>query len=388
MDKERITYLHSQFLNDSLSQKESDEWNTLLDGATTDSYLIELMDMNWDRIAEKDKIKLGDNRSTEIFEYILVQSHKRTSLRRLWTSISVAAAILITISAGLFYFSYQKTTKKTVSYATDIVPGKNSATLTLANGEKIFLSDDLKGVVAKEAGLSIIKTAKGQIIYNVVDLSPKVNHMNTLSTTKGETYQVRLPDGTLVWLNAASSLSYSTSLSERGIRKVKLVGEAYFEVAKDKVHPFVVSTDKQEIEVLGTHFNVNAYPDEPLSKTVLVEGSVKISTNEMSKILKPNQQASLSDKEIDIEIVDSKQAIAWKNGFFSFDNENLESVMRKISRWYNVDVQYDCPEAKNGVFFGDFSRFDSISLVLKTIERGGAVRFEIKGNIVKVIKTK
>lgn len=311
--------------------------------------------------------------------------------RRLWPRIGVAAAVAtIILGAGLFFYkNQQKTSPAIVAYANDINPGKSGATLTLANGKRIKLIDAKNGEIAKEAGIIVTKTADGQIVYQIKENSADNNKINTLTTAKGETYILTLPDKSTVWMNAASSLTYSASLNEHGLRRVKLEGEAYFQVAKDKVHPFIVESSGQEVEVLGTHFNISAYNDEPAIKTTLLEGSVKVTTGGTSKVLKPNQQASLNGSgDIQVSDVEAEYDVAWKNGFFLFNGERLESIMTKVARWYNVEVEYANPALKSKTFIGTISRFEKVSKVLNMLERTDVASFKIEGNKIIIDKKK
>ncbi|SMC47218.1 FecR family protein [Pedobacter africanus] len=286
--------------------------------------------------------------------------------------------------------------------ADEVLPGRNSATLTLANGKKITLSDAHKGELATESGVTISKTADGQIIYKVTQAAPSATATyNTLSTANGETFQVRLPDGSLVVLNAASSLTYPTNLNRVNERRVALRGEAYFEVAKvmlqpagaanntaGKRKPFIVATDKQQVEVLGTQFNVNSYADEPDTKTTLVEGMVKVAglgAVKHSSVLKPGQQALSRPEGFLVKEVNITQVIAWKNGTFDFDNEDIQGVMRKIARWYNVEVEFR-GDVSGERFNGALSREKNIGQMLKMLESTGVVHFKIEGRRIIVIK--
>jgi ferric-dicitrate binding protein FerR (iron transport regulator) len=310
------------------------------------------------------------------------KSHKLT----IFKIISAAAAVLILIGAGYLWFNNKSEIPGRQQAHHDIAPGKNSATLTLANGQKIVLTSDVKGELATESGVSITKTADGQLIYEIKDqqnADPKA--VNQLSTTRGESYQLRLPDGTLVWLNAASSITYPVSFSNTTSREVKLAGEAYFEVVKDKKRPFLVSTAHQHIRVLGTEFNVNAYPDEPEIKTTLLEGSIKLSLEEGSqnRILKPGEQATLSGTQLSVSTVDVEQAVDWKNGDFIFQSEPLNALMRRVSRWYNVEVIYANGVDKEGTFTGKVSRNKPVSVLLKALQSAG-LKFEVIGNKIIV----
>lgn len=318
---------------------------------------------------------------------------------RLWPRVVAAAAAIMVLGAGVLFYNSKtalKDARPSVELAHDVAPGVQGATLTLANGQTIRLSDALNGQIAQQAGVTVSKTADGQVIYQVKG-SPSegaTSMMNTLKTEKGETYILTLPDKSKVWLNAASSLTYAANLNERGergegsLRKVKLVGEAYFEIAKDKEHPFVVESAGQLIRVLGTHFNVSAYAGEEI-RTTLLEGSVDVSADARGRqVLKPGQQAVLSARDLSVKEVNPDYAVAWMKGYFMFNNETLETAMLKIARWYNVEVVYDDPALKKETLFGTISRFGNISGILKMIERADVVHFTIEGNTVHVKRKK
>lgn len=310
------------------------------------------------------------------------KSYKLNLIKR----ISSAAAVLLMVGAGYFWFSSKSKEEREQQAYHDISPGKNAATLTLANGQKIVLSNELKGELANEAGVSITKTADGQLIYEIKDQqNGDSKAVNKLSTANGESYQLRLPDGTMVWLNAASSITYPVSFSNTALREVELAGEAYFEVFKDKKRPFVVSTNHQQIRVLGTEFNVNAYTDEPEQKTTLLEGSIKLSLEEgmTSRVLKPGEQAVSAGKQLQVSTVDVDQAVDWKNGDFVFQSEPLISLMRRVSRWYNVQVVYASGVDQEGTFTGKVSRSKNISVLLKALQSGG-LKFDVLGNKIIV----
>lgn len=304
-----------------------------------------------------------------------------------WLRFTAAAAAMI-IGLGTFlyltiYDAPQKTTS--MAQANDIAPGKNTATLTLANGKKILLSNTLNGEIAKESGVVITKMADGQLVYEIKDQQAgSADQMNTLSTANGEQYRLLLPDGTSVWLNAASSLKFPSTFSGLAQRRVELDGEGYFEVKKDKEHAFVVVSREQEVEVLGTHFNVNAYSDESNIKTTLLEGSVKINKN---IILKPGEQSSfLKSGSILLKQVDVEEAVSWKEGYFRFDQKDLRSIMRNISRWYDVEVVYKDSRLEKLTFSGTVSRYSSVSKILEILELSKEVRFSLEGRRIIVTK--
>lgn len=273
-----------------------------------------------------------------------------------------------------------------VQYANDVPPGKLGATLMLANGKRIRLSDVADGALASESGVSISKTANGQVVYKVIQKGIVSNARNTMSTEKGETYFVVLPDGSKVWLNAASSISYNARLLDEDKRKIQLSGEAYFEVVNDSKHPFIVESNGQQVEVLGTHFNISAYNDDPSIRTTLVEGSVKVKTSSKDILLRPNQQALLEGSNLEVSDVNAKRATAWKNNNFVFANEKIETVMKLLERWYNVEVEYRGAMPQDR-FRGSVSRFENISTVLGILEATGLVRFQIKDRRIYVSKS-
>ncbi|HWW42417.1 FecR family protein [Pedobacter sp.] len=309
--------------------------------------------------------------------------------------MAIAATLFLVFGGGVYYILKRNISENIVSrnYAKEILPGKSTATLTLASGQKIILSESLKGKLGQESGVVISKTAEGEIVYQVKgEQTGSSNQLNTLSTAKGEHYQIILPDGSKVWLNAASSITYPVSFIKQQERCVKLAGEAYFEVAKDKEHPFIVKTHKQEIKVLGTHFNVSAYEDEAITRTTLLEGSVRIlsehrisSSKQPSVVLKPGEQAVLTGQSFSINQVDTEESVAWKNGYFRFNKENIISVMRKLSRWYNIDVIYEGPVSTEE-FSGTASSTKPIEQVLHMLQYSNSVHFKVEGRRVTVTK--
>ena len=306
---------------------------------------------------------------------------------KLWYRIVAVAAVAALVFFGVHFFKTNDETgiQPIRLTAKEIVPGSVGATLTLADGKTIELSDAVNGELARESGVVITKTSDGSLVYEIEQSSVELDRLNTLSTAKGQTYQVRLPDGSLVYLNAASSLTYKTSLIENGKRIVSLQGEGYFEIVKDKTHPFVVKTDNQEVEVLGTHFNISSYQDDAVEKTTLLEGSVKLSAFGNFRILKPGQQAKLIDGKMSVEETDTDLAIAWKDNKFVFESEPIERVMKLVERWYNVEVVYVGDKTLEK-FTGNISRFDNISKVLQIVELTGTAHFKIEGRKIYVSK--
>lgn len=336
--------------------------------------------------------QLHENELTELTEADLKTAKKEFrkkisplikdyGVKTIWPRYISAAAIIIIISVGaLFYMDYLKKSeaKHAVSEAkNDISPGGNIATLTLADGRKISLTDAKNGHLAEQSGIKISKTADGQLVYNIAnnENSSQSLSYNTIETPAGGQYQVILPDGSKVWLNSASSLRYPVRFTGNE-RKVEISGEAYFEVAHNNKMPFRVINSNQTVEVLGTHFNIMAYPDESSTNTTLLEGSVKIIKENKSKIISPGQQTRVKNGNIDVASVDVTQAIAWKEGYFMFKNEDIQSIMRQISRWYNLEVKYE-GQIPERVFGAKISRARNVSEVLEILESTGSIHFKI-----------
>jgi transmembrane sensor len=315
----------------------------------------------------------------------------RAKQTRLWPRIAATAAAVAIIAFGIYFYTGSRELRNApveITAANDIAPGRQGATLTLANGQKILLGDAQNGQLANEAGVVISKTADGQLVYAVKGSAVgETETFNTLTTAKGETYSVVLPDQSKVWMNAGSSLRYSSALARLPERRVELLGEAYFEVAKDKAHPFVVKSGAQEVQVLGTHFNVNTYTAGQFA-TTLLEGSVSVSSGGAAKMIRPGEQAILSGSSISVKEVEAEYAVAWKNGFFMFATESLESIMGKLARWYNVEVEFADPELKTQTFFASVKRDVKISEVLKKLEGAGKMEFKLSGNTVVVSSKK
>jgi ferric-dicitrate binding protein FerR (iron transport regulator) len=308
----------------------------------------------------------------------------------------------------------------------DILPGSNKATLTLANGKTINLSEAKTGVVVVNASSLKYNDNTAVISNNSPSSQTSPRHLDdrrdllnstekiTVATPRGGQYQITLPDGTRVWLNAASSLKFPSSFAGKAQRKIELSGEAYFEVAKNKKQPFIVISNEQLVEVLGTHFSISNYADEGSIKTTLLEGSVAvrhaefISASRTSKsaklvrdldlrqddrkvqddvILKPGQQSTFThNKPIEVKQVDASDAIAWKDGKFAFRNESLESIMRKMARWYDIEIVYQNNQIGKEILGGSFTRSEQISTILTTLELASDAHFKIQGK--KIIITK
>jgi ferric-dicitrate binding protein FerR (iron transport regulator) len=309
--------------------------------------------------------------------------HRVHFLKRAWWKY--AAAILMIFGIGTYLYINQQKEKPSVTQTNpvpvqnDVAPGGNRATLTLADGRKIELDNAQKGQIAKEENATINKTADGKIVYDPNEKLGNKILFNTMSTPRGGQCQLTLPDGSQVWLNAESSITYPTAFNANE-RKVSITGEAYFEVAKDKKKPFRVDIGPATIEVLGTHFNMNTYKDEQTNKTTLLEGSVRIKTVHTSLTLRPGQQGQYNPRTNNLSLAvhpDVEQAVAWKNGVFNFNNVKLEEAMRQIARWYDVQVVYE-KTIPATTFGGKMGRDLKLSQVLKLLGEMG-IQFRIEG---------
>ncbi|MFT3846547.1 MAG: FecR domain-containing protein [Lacibacter sp.] len=317
--------------------------------------------------------------------------------RKKYFAVAASVALLVFLSAGIYFiFSSKTETAVIVSKAnhppvnsTPIIPGGNKAVLILSDGSSVILDSSANGTITSQGNIEVVKLKNGLLAYNINGKLVTENDelfYNTISTPRGGQYQVTLSDGTNVWLNAASSIRFPVVFTGKE-RRIEITGEAYLEVAKNALMPFIVEAASSEIQVLGTHFNVNAYTDETAIKTTLLEGSVKISAannKQTARVLKPGQQLK-DNRNGEVSIInkaDTEEALAWKNGLFIFKSANVKEVMRQISRWYNVEVEY-----KGNVnlhFTGQLKRNEDVKDVFEKIALTEEVRFKIDGRKIIV----
>ncbi|WP_345953384.1 FecR domain-containing protein [Mucilaginibacter sp. PAMB04168] len=298
---------------------------------------------------------------------------------------TVAAVLLVaTTTAYLFLHRASPSNKLenvSVKKPLDVMPGSNKAILTLADGSTMILDDKADGNLKELPGLIITKTRKGELVYKVLSKqsSEQITAINTVTTPKGGQYQVVLPDGTRVWLNAASRLTYPQFFAGK-TREVKLEGEGYFEVSKNKAMPFHVFTGNQDVEVTGTHFNINGYMDDGSINTTLLEGGITLHHHGRSQKIIPGEQANVLTKPFAIKVqrVDTEEVVAWKNGLFEFNNASLRQIMSQLERWYDIKVDYSSLPAKR--YNGMVPRSANLSRVLKMLEVTGNIKFEIQNN--------
>jgi len=391
MKSARFYTLLQYFKEDVISEEEWHELQAMIKAGCFNELLEDDILISLDSKGRREKWTADIEQ--EILTGIQAEIGKRSKISHYKFWLAAAAVFFLMLTAGLIFFKSENLPPikaDIVYHKQDIPPGGNKAVLTLTDGEQVVLNDSTVHQLAKQTGSSIIKAAGGILIYKAnssaensgTETGAKI--FNTITTPRGGQYQIILPDGTHVWLNAASSLKFPAAF-KGGRRLVELNGEAYFEVAKDKQKPFIVHTDNQEVEVLGTHFNVSSYANET-TKTTLLEGSVKVLAQAHQKVLVPGEQAQTSTdaKVIKVMPVSVEDAIAWKNGYFVFNDEKLESIMQRVSRWYDVECQF---EGKQGElsFLGVVERSKNISSLLKVLESTGNVHFKIEGRKIIVM---
>lgn len=314
------------------------------------------------------------------------QSMHRLKVRRLyriWGGAAAAAVILLamgtaiwqTLNSAIKHPQMPVASHQAIKY--DIVPGGTKAVLTLATGQKIILDSAKNGLIVNQGNTKVIKLANGELAYRSSNADSLAITNNTMTTPRGGRYDLILSDGTKVFLNAASSITYPTRFNGNK-RTVSITGEAYFEVAKNPEMPFTVVANGTETQVLGTHFNIMAYDDESFIKTTLLEGAVKFKKAHSEVTLKPGQQAvtpQISD-HITVQNANIEETMAWKNGYFIFQDEDIHSIMRKVARWYDVEIIYE-PNLKNLSYGGSVSRYKNISDLLKALQSTGTIHFKI-----------
>lgn len=389
---------------------------------------IEFLNTWEERIDRQEDLFAKEPEISRLHQKVLIEKEINKRLNRnkirkiypLWARIAVAAAVFIILSVAVYLAVpslNQENQSSSVRFRNDIDPGSDKAVLTLADGRKIILDTAENGQLATQSDITITKTANGQVVYQAEQYSSRSEPTayNTIATPPGGQFQVILPDGTKVWLNAASSIKFPASFN-KDKRVVEMSGEVYFEVTKlyplpavaghGKKNrrnltagvPFLVQTvfpdgkgKQQQVEVLGTHFNINAYSNEEAIKTTLFEGSVKVSGEgsqlSHSEMLRPGQQSLLyyrkTTKPVLAANADLEEALAWKNGYFKFDG-NIENIMRQVARWYNIEVRYDFKPEDDLIFGGKISRSKKLSSILHIMELTGRVHFKIEGRRVTV----
>jgi transmembrane sensor len=384
----RISYLIAGFIRKALTEAEHDELDVWVESSDENMLLFEELtdEKNIEaNLAWMDKTSTEKNLELTKKKIEFTPEHKNLKTKNWFYSIA-ASVILLIAAFGIYKIINYKQSKQT-SIAkidqTEIQPGGNKATLTLSNGSVIDLISTPNGIIKGDNGTIINKSKDGEILYNDNDAS-SIASDNILSTPKGGQYKVQLPDGSQVWLNAASSLKYPTAFATSE-RIVELSGEGYFEIEKNKTKPFKVKlADGSEVKVLGTHFNIIAYENEKSKEVTLLEGSVEITKGNNQQNLTPGQQGRIiSSKIILVSAADTEQVTGWKNGQFIFHDADIQSIMRQVARWYDVDIKYETVNAQH--FNATISRKEPVLKLLHILEETGQIHFKTEKKIIYVL---
>ncbi|MEO8961154.1 MAG: FecR domain-containing protein [Ginsengibacter sp.] len=401
MNEARLKYLFEAYFEKTASEIERSEFLDLINQSENDWILKDLLTEAW-LSYDGSYITAGEKSGDFILKDLLEQTEESESIPRIYSKrnsffiIKIAAAAVIAIVSISFLYLWlnpKSSNRPTLGINTNpeqikqaIRQGGEKAILTLSDGTTILLDSNRTGVLAIQSKTKITIVDAATITYNSSknenSAGQEVSY-NTLSTHSGGRYKLILPDGSLVWLNSSSSIHFPTRFT--GVeRKVVITGEAYFEVTKNKAMPFTIAVNDMEVQVLGTHFNIMAYSDENTTNTTLLEGSVKVIKGGNARTLQPGQESRMNKYgKISVAQADIEEVMAWKNGWFQFNEYDIQKVMRQISRWYDVEVIYS-GSIPDGLFSGIVSRSNNISVVLKIIE-GSGVRFKIDGKKIVVL---
>jgi ferric-dicitrate binding protein FerR (iron transport regulator) len=387
MEQTRIAYLIQRYLDGTCTLAEKEELADWANQPQQEESLLEELRAAWHQYEPDDALKAFATPAVDRIEQRLFPGRQQPApvsrLRsiRKWSAIA-AAAILLIIAGIAIWKTQQPSQQPPVAVVQDAAPGGHKATLTLGSGQRIVLDTAANGQLALQGTVAISKQANGRIAYapSAAAASAAVVY-NTLSTPRGGHYRLTLPDGTQVWLNAASSITYPVAFTGAQ-RKVTITGEAYFEVQKDPAHPFIVSKDDVDITVLGTHFNVNAYTDEPDLQVTLLEGAVRVAKPGSQLTLRPGQQAKVTTVVTLNGHPNTEAVMAWKNGTFNFNDKPVATSLRQLSRWYDVDIVYQGP-VPNVNIAGEMGMDLNLSQVITVLQKMGVhVNLEGKNLII------
>lgn len=391
MQTQRIAYLLERYVAAQLSVPEEQELADIMQNPDYELFVQEKL-LRFLGQQERQEVE-GD--WTPMLEDVLsvdktAHQHSQPSLhymvRHRWMTAAAVLALVITSSILYYKFTQHRSlpilAKKELKATDSIHPGSNRAILTLANGQQIVLDDAHNGVLGEQGKTKVIKLDSGRLAYSgaATDARGAILY-NTIATPRGGQYQITLPDGTKVWLNAESSIRFPTAFTEKE-RLVQLNGEAYFEVAANKNQPFLVKAGITETRVLGTSLNINAYADEGPVRTTLLDGAVKVGAGGNEVQLQPGEQGVFNGTTITTHEVNTHAVTAWKDGYYFFDRTPVQSVMRQIARWYNVDVVYKGAPPKDEIV-GRIPRTAYVTDVLHIMELIG-IHFKIEGRTILI----
>lgn len=380
----RLSVLFDQFLAGTAGEEELEElWQQLKTAPDNDPIRVRMEGL-WESEQQPNKMEPDWNEMYQRIQASNPTKTHETQQRRIYRWLPPVAAAMLLLFAGTYYFLNQQAEAPQHAVVSqtltepDVPPGGNRAVLTLSDGSTLLLDEGNNGELAVQGNSRVVRLDSGKIVYQSAKGKDAATiTYNTLTTPRGGQFQLSLPDGTQVWLNAASSIRYPTAFIGNG-RRVAITGEVYFEVQR-AAQPFKVSTPNgAEVEVLGTHFNINAYADEKAINTTLLEGSVRVRSNDATLQLAPGQQARITNQLELVSDANLDQVMAWKNGAFYFDQVSLRDIMRQLSRWYDIEVQYEgnVPDISFG---GKMGRDVSLSKLLHFF-KGSGVHFRIEEN--------
>lgn len=383
--EQEIKALFAKYNDGNISKEAFDELMLHLKREENNAHAEAAMDLLWNNMSDNEPYSLVEQEAA--YKRLIANTNfKNKKPVKLWPKLIAAAVVLLVMSVGLWLYTHQPETGVSLAKSTEkISPGKDRAILTLADGKVIDLAAAVNGKSQRYGNVLISKNAKGSLVYTLASTAPiqgEAITYNTISTPKGGQIQVDLPDGTKVWLNAASKITIPSTFNFSNERQIELVGEAYFEVFHDADKPFLVKSNNQTVEVLGTHFNINAYPDEMQTKTTLVEGAVKVNNANLT----PGKQSIITANSIKIVNANIEMETAWKNGEFNFEGQDFRTLMRAISRWYDVEVVYEYDVPKDLRIGAQISRNRNLSEILDRLELTREVKFKVEGRRISVIK--
>ncbi len=396
---ERLTFLFRRYYNGHATLAETDELLKYISEAKDNTLLSALLKEAWDGLQESSPV-LSQEVSNRMLHSILaghpeeinweeedipVVPFEKTQVFRKW--LSVAAAVTLLCLAGAYWIldaGVMNNHEMTEVVESDILPGTNKAMLTLGDGSVINLDDTKDGILTFEGEVEIAKANDGRLIYGKATVENGKIPDNIISTPRGGQYQVKLPDGSDIWLNASSTIKFPVAFAGNE-RRVEITGEVFFEVRKDETRPFIVVFGSNEVEVLGTSFNISHYGDELSSMATLVEGSIALNAGNKKNKLTPGQGATITDDgNIKVGMVNIEEITAWKNGMFYFRDAGIDLVMRQVSRWYNIEVKYEgiIPQKK---LAGKVSREVSLDEIMSMLQYAG-VNYRLSGRTLTITK--
>jgi len=397
MEKTRLSYLFDSYYKHTATAAERQEFLDYVARAEHDEQLKMMLEENWLSI-EEDTKPVRDPAAAQMLQNILggetpvAPLSTRRSQHLLWR-VMAAAMVLLLLGGATFYFRFKDQGVASIQHVAEASPGDadttskraHKAILTLADGSEIILDHTQEGKLAEQGSAQVFRKEGAVLSYHANANTAEAVVHNTLTTPKGGTYQLLLPDGTKVWLNSYSSLNFPSQFSGSE-RKVTLTGEAYFEVAKNAKMPFKVAVAGMEVKVLGTHFNVMAYGDEKTINTSLLEGSVRVSSAGGNKLLKPGQESRMTKAgQLQVVEADLEEVMAWKNGWFNFNQADVPQLMRQLSRWYDLEVVYE-GKVPEGRFSGLVKQANDVGQVLAILKAGG-LKFKTQGKRITIMAT-